>query len=104
VVWKHEVPSSGELPWREFPRAYAFCKRIDEQLARQKATPPDGQRAPEEIRIPVAMAREIIALAELAEQQRAVGERLGAQCVAETIVGGQESVQGLKGGIAELFR
>jgi hypothetical protein len=104
VVWRDENRPGGGLPWREFPRAYAYRSRIDDRLARDARAPLDGQRAPEEIRIPAAVASEIVALADLADRERDMGERLGAQCVADVIVGGRESVQGRHSPLGELFR
>ncbi len=95
VVWESETVwgKDGSVDFREIPRMHAFHGELQESLEARPQDEEQGRRAPEEIRIPAALAREIVALAERTRREREASERLGGEAVEAGVVGGKETVR-----------
>lgn len=99
VVWENEMlgpegrqwQPGGDFTFREYARLYAFRSSLEREIWARPKESPEGRRPPEEIRIDAALARAIVSLADLTEQQRATGERLAGKCIAEGVVGDKDS-------------
>lgn len=94
VLWKLEflTKPGGATQAQEIARMYAYHDSLEHALANRPPESAEGKRAPEEILLPTEFVQRIVVLAKQTEQQRAMSQNLGGECVANGFVGEESSV------------